>query len=176
MIGKKKKITQYVLNLTHTDEDSNKTQDSDLSITAHSNPKTPMLFVKIDGDRNDGAGLLGKPYTDGRLLGHDGVTDMSHKCNEYGEEWQARDTEPFQEHRSPQYPDPCVSFASDEGCTKATHNLRRRLLDDGNNGMIPRDVANDACADYVGVNRENRVHDMMVMGDVEVADDPSYNN
>ena len=100
---------------------------------------------------------------------------MIRDWNEYGEEWQVRDTEPklFQEHRTPQYPDPCIYYVSDH--LKKTH-LRRRLLTDseGDNGVITKEAANDACADYVGVNKENCVQDVMAVGDLEVAEDPSY--
>jgi len=182
MIGKKKKITQYVINLNDTiiDNIDDETKDPDMmtkpiTITIHANPKTQMIFVKIDGDINDGIGLLGKPLAGDRLLGRDGITDMIRDWNEYGEEWQVRDTEPklFQEHRTPQYPDPCIYYVSDH--LKKTH-LRRRLLTDseGDNGVITKEAANDACADYVGVNKENCVQDVMAVGDLEVAEDPSY--
>jgi len=40
---------------------------------------------------------------------------------------------------------------------------------------VSRRAANDACADYIGVKKEHCVHDVMAMGDLEVAEDPSYN-
>ena len=96
MIGKKKKITQYVLNLTDTN-------NKPMGITIHANPKTKMLFVKIDGDFHDGIGLLCNPLAGNRLLGCDSVADMSEELDKYGEEWQVRDTEQklFREHRAP---------------------------------------------------------------------------
>ena len=57
-----------------------------MAITIHANLKTHMLFVKIDGDIYDGIGLLGSPLSGNRLLGRDGVTDMSKDWNKYGEE------------------------------------------------------------------------------------------
>ena len=96
MIGKKKKITQYVLNLTDTN-------NKPMGITIHANPKTKMLFVKIDGDFHDGIGLLCNPLAGNRLLGRDSIADMSEELDKYGEEWQVRDTEQklFREHRAP---------------------------------------------------------------------------
>ena len=185
MIGKKKKITQYVLNLTDTNFDGVEDKPKDLdamikpmTITIHANPRTHMLFVKIDCNIEDGIGLLGNPLSGNRLLGRDGVTDMSKDWKIYGEEWQVRDTEHklFQELRAPQYPDSCIYYASDKGHSKKIHNLRRRLLADGEDtkGMVTREAAKDACADFDGVNKDNCVHDVMVMGDLEVAEDPSY--
>ena len=184
MIGKKK-ITQYVLNLSDNNVDSVKDElkNSDfranpVTITIHANPKTRMLFVKIEGDVHDGIGLLGNPFAKDQLLGRDGVTDMSYDWNTYGEEWQVKDTEPklFQELRAPQYPETCIYYASDNGHMKKTHNLRRRLLNDAEGGivMVSKEAANDACADYVGAFKENCIYDVMIMGDLEVAEDPSY--
>ena len=171
MIGKKKKITQYVLNLTDTN-------NKPMEVTIHANPKTKMLFVKIDGDFRDGIGLLGNPLAGNRLLGRDSVTDMSNDWNKYGEEWQVRETDQklFQEHRAPQYPDVCIYNVSDDVLSKKTHNLRRRLLHDSeyNDSMVTRKAANAVCKDFVGVNKDNCVYDVMVMGDLEVAEDPSY--
>jgi len=182
MIGKKKKITQYVLNLTDTNiggvQDKHKdlaTITKPMALTIHVNPKTHMLFVKIDGDIHDGIGLLDNPLAGNRLLGRDGVTDMSKDWKKYGEEWQVRDTEPklFQEHRAPQYPDVCIYHLSDDGLSKKTHHLRRCLLYDGedNNVKVTRETV---CEDFVGVNKDNCVYDVMVMGDLEVAEDPCY--
>jgi len=57
---------------------------------------------------------------------------MCNDWNKYGDEWQVRDTEQklFHGHRAPQYPDVCIYQASDDGHSKKTHNLRRRLLND----------------------------------------------
>ena len=185
MIGKKKKITQYVLNLTDTNiggvQDNSKdlaTMTKPMAITIHVNPKTHMLFVKIDGDIRDGIGLLGEPIAGNRLLGCDSVTDMSKEWNKYGEEWQVRDTEPklFQGHRAPQFPDVCIYHVSDDSLSKKTHNLRRRLLHNAeyDNGKVTREAANAVCDDFVDVNKDNCVYDVMVMGNLEVAEDPSY--
>ena len=139
-----------------------------------------MLYVKIDGDFQDSYGLLGTPNAGDRLLGRDGDTDMSRDINEYGEEWQVRDNEPnlFQDHRAPQFPEPCLYYASDGGQVKKTHNLRRRLMADGGyvSGLVTKEAAYEACADYVGINKQHCVQDVMVMQDVEVADDPSYSS
>lgn len=136
-----------------------------MKITIHANPKTQMLFIKIDGDIHDGIGLLRNPLAGNRLLGRNGVTDMSKDCCKYGEEWQVRDTEQklFQEHCAPQYPDECIYYISNDSLSKKTHNLHRRLLD-------------VVCEDFVGVNKDDCVYDVMVMGDLEVAEDPSYGN
>ena len=120
MIGKKKKSTQYVLHLTDAKPQSMDPNLLDktiqpMAITIHANPKTHMLFVKIDGNFRESIGLLGDPLAGDRLLGRDGVTDISQNWEEYGEEWQVRDTEPklFQELRAPQYPDSCIYYVSD---------------------------------------------------------------
>jgi len=176
VIGKKKRIIQYVLNLTDTNivdiQDIPKVLDTmikPMAITIHANLKTHMLFVKIDGDIYDGIGLLGSPLSGNRLLGRDGVTDMSKDWNKYGEEWQVRNKEQnlFQEHRAPQHPDACIYHVSDDYPSKQNHNLRRRLLDDDGDdiGMVTREAANDACAGFVG---DNCVHDVMVVGDLEL--------
>jgi len=175
MIGKKKRITQYVLNHIDANIDGVEDKPKDLdamikpvTITIRTNPMTRMLFVEIDGDIKDGICLLGKPLADNRILGRDGITDMSKDWNIYGEEWQVRDTE--------QYPDSCIYYVSDGGQSKKTHHLRRRLLEDreDNTGMVTREAAKDACADFDGVNKGNCVHDVMVTGDLEVAEDHSY--
>jgi len=86
MIGKKKKITQYVLKITQyvlKITDTNITNIKSMVITIHANPKTHMLFVKIDSDIQDGIVTLS---TGNRLLGRDSVTDMSKDWNKYGEE------------------------------------------------------------------------------------------
>ena len=183
VIGKKKRIVQYVLNLTDTNiagtQDIPKDLDTMISpmvITIHANLKTHMLFVKIDGDIYDGIGLLGSPLSGNRLLGRDGITDMSKDWNKYGEEWQVRNKEQklFREHRAPQYPDLCIYHVSDDYPSKKNNNLRRRLLDEDDISMVTKEAANYACAGFVGVNKDNCVHDVMIVGDLEIAEDPSY--
>ena len=82
----------------------------------------------------------------------------------------------FQEHRAPQYPDVCIYNVSNDVLSKKTHNLRRRLLHDGedNNGRVTTEAANAVCEDFVGVNKDNCVYDVMVIRNLEVAEDPSY--
>ena len=41
-------------------------------------------------------------------------------------------------------------------------------------GLVTRQDASDACADYAGINKENCISDVLVMQDLEVAEDPSY--
>lgn len=175
MIGKFKKISQYVLKLNNSVEDVDP-----LAITIHANPRTNMLFVKIDGNFLDSVGLLGTSSAGDNIVGRDGVTDMSKDWNAYGEEWQVRDTEPqlFEHQRAPQFPEACVYHAADGGVIKKTHNLRRRLLADGGyvTGLVTMEAAKNACADYTGENKENCVYDVMVMQDLEVAEDPFYNS
>jgi len=185
MIGKRKKISQYILDLTNTVIDSVQDIPKELkstgyskAITVHANPRTRMLYVKIDGDFPDSYGLLGASNAGDRLLGRDGVTDLSHNLNEYGEEWQVIDTEPmlFSDRRAPQFPDSCLHYSSEGGHVKITHNLRRRLLADAGNviGLVTKEDANAACAEYVGIKKQNCISDVLVMQDIEVADDPSY--
>ena len=185
LLGKKKMITQVIIQSRDTVIDSVESESKDpeledrqMKITIHANSRTHMLFVKVDGYFQDSLGLLGRLDADDHLYGRDGVTDMSHDINAYGEEWQVRDTEPmlFKDHRAPQYPDSCIYYSSDGGQVVRTHNLRRRLLADAGfvDGLVTKQGAIDACADYVGINKENCISDVMVMQDLEVAEDPSY--
>jgi len=82
----------------------------------------------------------------------------------------------FQEHRAPQNPDVCIYHVSDDGLSKMSYDLRRRLLYNGKyeKDKITREEANALCKEFVGVNKENCVYDVMVIGDLEVAEDPSY--
>ena len=66
----------------------------------------PMMVIKLK---------MGTFSAGDHLLGRDGVNDMSKNLNDYGEEWQVRDTEPklFQDQRAPQYPDRCIYLAYD---------------------------------------------------------------
>ena len=177
MIGKLKKITQYVLNIDRVGNESKYPNMSmkPRTITIHANPRTRMLSVKIDGHFHDGVGLLGEPLAGDRLLGRDGITNMSQDWNKYGEEWQVKNTEPrlFQDHRAPQYPDPCTY---QDGKLMKTHNLRHRHLAYIENGMglVTKEAASEACSNYKGVNKNNCIHDVMVLEDLEVAEDPAY--
>jgi len=49
-------------------------------------------------------------------------------------------------------------------------------LHDGedNNGRVTTEAANAVCEDFVGVNKDNCVYDVMVIRNLEVAEDPSY--
>ena len=179
--GKKKKIAQYILDLSNTLIDSDggtRVTDNPMKITIHANSRTNMIHVKIDGDFEDSEGLLGKANAGDSLLGRDGVSDFSHDLNQFGEEWQVMDTEPtlFVDHRAPQFPDPCVYYSSDGVQMMKTHHLRRRLLADGSYmvGLVTMEDAEAACADYVGVKKEHCIQDVMVIQDLEVANDPSY--
>ena len=197
MIGKRKRIVQYILRLTDDDKNTNDGNSAQttantnsshnnppITITIHANPRTKMLYVKIDGDVHDNMGLLGKPDAGDHLWARNGTADLSNDWNAYGEEWQVKDVEPklFQDqHRSPQHPNPCVyhqttvtttSRQQQEEDRKMGRHLRRRLV--AEESTVTIEAATDACADFVGVKKEHCVQDVMAIGDLEVADDPAY--
>ena len=82
-----------------------------------------------------------------------------------------REHEPkiFQEIRAPQYP---TGYRYESRLTKA--HLRRRLMDSGNDVGI--DLATESCADAAAHKKDFCVDDVMATGDLELAEDPFYNN
>ena len=130
--------------------------------------------IYVDRNFADSMGLLGTPGSgDMGLNSRDGSIDMRNKWDSYGEEWQTRsgdDPMLFQKARAPQYP---LSCSYDSSSSNLRHRSgRRRLMDAA--GMT-EDVASKACANAVaGKKMEFYVADLMVTGDLDLAEDPFY--
>ena len=142
-------------------------------ISIRSNTNSGMLFVDVDGNFADSKGLLGTQGSgDTGLYSRDGSIDMRNNWNSYGEEWQTRsgdDPMLFQKARAPQYP---VGCSYESSSSNLRHSGRRRLMDA--TGMT-EDVASKACANAVaGKKMEFCVADLMMTGDVDLAEDPFY--
>lgn len=104
-------------------------------------------------------GMMGELET-GRLLARDGVTVLEDP-NAVAAEWQIRDDEPmlFRSTREPQYPQECKLPSAEKKPT-----LRRRLGE----SVISREEAKAACEDAAFENLEGCIHDVMVMGDLDL--------
>mmetsp|Transcript_23494 Transcript_23494/g.32950 ORF Transcript_23494/g.32950 Transcript_23494/m.32950 type:complete len:410 (+) Transcript_23494:40-1269(+) len=129
-----------------------------------------LLHVTIEGAKEesfgDSMGLIGN-FKEGKMLARDGKTIVVDP-NEFGQEWQVRDTEPmiFREARFPQYPQKCV--LPSPVSAEESRNLRRRLGE-----SISLEDAQEACADW-GDDIEDCVFDVMATGDLELAEAGSY--
>lgn len=157
--GTQKKIINYDLDLGGTK-----------SIQIRVNIKTKMLFVDLKGVYNDSTGLLGSSAEEA-LLSRDGSKDLSGEWNALGEEWQVNssDQKLFLDDRAPQYPNGCVYEVEKE------RNLRRRRLTDESAEGVTIEVAQSACANMKGHNKDFCIGDVMATGDLELAKDPFYN-
>ncbi|KAL7559871.1 hypothetical protein ACA910_005370 [Epithemia clementina (nom. ined.)] len=123
-----------------------------------------FMSVSLIGDPKelqDSRGMLGR-YSDGALVARDGVTVIEDP-NEFGAEWQVRDTEPklFVVDRHPQFPDRC--FLPDPSIA-----TKRRLRTDPN--LIQQ--AETACEDAIDV--ETCLFDVLATGDIGMADASSF--
>ena len=130
-----------------------------------------LLFIDVGGTFSDSKGLLGNSATEG-LYSRDGSIDLTGQWNSLAEEWQVRSDEPvlFREVRHPQFPAGCSYESSN---SRSSTNLRRRLLD-GTTG-VSEDVAKKACANAAsGTMMEYCIADVMVTGEVDIADDEFY--
>jgi len=129
-----------------------------------------LIHVTIEGAKEetfgDSEGLIGN-FKEGNMLARDGKTIVVDP-NEFGQEWQVRDTEPmlFQEARFPQYPQKCV--LPSPVSAEESRNLRRRLGE-----SISLEDAQEACAGW-GQDFEDCVFDVMATGDLELAEAGSY--
>ena len=141
----------------------------DKTIVIRSNTKTGIVFVDVDGYFADSLGLLGSEQNQG-LYSRDGMFDMTDNWNSFGEEWQVTSDEKmlFQEARYPQHPVGCAYTS------KASSNLRqrRRLID--NTSGASNDVATKACSSLTGKKTEFCILDIVITGDIELANDPFY--
>ena len=164
--GSKNNILAYMLDLGHGK-----------SIEIRCNKKTGMLFVSIIGAFYDSEGLLGNAWTKA-FYSRDSSMDLSGEWNSLAEEWQVRNDEPmlFREARHPQFPVGCLYEAStstqDGSSSNVRHGRRRRLLD---TIKISEDAAKKACANAAsGTLMEYCIADVMVTGEVDIADDEFY--
>jgi hypothetical protein len=108
-------------------------------------------------------GVLGT-FEFGLLVGRDGFTEFEN-TSEFVEQWQVKDTDDklFHDlHRAPQYPMRCIMPQVSE--TK----VRRRRLQ----RTISREQAANACAHWPKQGQESCIFDVMMTGDLEMADDP----
>jgi hypothetical protein len=105
------------------------------------------------------SGMLGE-YETGRMLGRDGNTVLKDPVD-IANEWQVRKDEPllFMSRSGPQHPQVCRLPDA------AMKNARRRLGE----GSISLEAAQVACAGWSVETRDACVHDVMAMGDLDLA-------
>jgi hypothetical protein len=105
------------------------------------------------------SGLLGNAKH-GKLYGRDGETVFT-DVNEYGQEWQVRDTDSqlFRVARAPQYPTEQCRLPKVDAAEK------QRRLGEG----LAREKAQIACGRFSGAEFDNCVFDVMAVGDVDIA-------
>ena len=118
-----------------------------------------LVSVKLGGDPakvglHTSIGMLGE-YKTGALLGRNGT--LISDPNEFGQEWQVRDTESklFQTNRSPQFPEKCVM--------PTDTSTSRRL-----GSSIAAEAAEKVC-EHWGDLKDQCVFDVMAANDVELA-------
>lgn len=167
LTGKKKLIVNYDLNLGAKN-----------LINIRANLKTHMLFMDVSGNFPDSVGLLGSTDAHGvaqSLLSRDGFRNLEGEWNTLGEEWQVRDTDKnlFLNKRFPQYPEGCVYTSTGTGKDAEKKNLRRRL-EDRSKSNVSIEVAKSACAHLSGPKQDFCVTDVMLTGDLDLAEDPFY--
>merc|ERR1712113_1096898 len=121
-----------------------------------------------DHEFYDSVGLMGT-FQEGLMVGRDRSTVFS-KAVDFGMEWQVRDTDNtlFGEQRYPQWPVQCVMPDA------ATSTHRRLGQESAGAGMIPRAMAEKACAHLRVEDRDACVYDVMSTGDVEMASLDSF--
>jgi len=119
-----------------------------------------FLAVEINDAHSDGfgdsVGLMGK-FTDGNLVSRDGR--IMEDLNEFGMNWQVRDTEPklFQEEKGPQYPQVCNM--------PVETSTSRRLSE----SMVSFEDAAKACEGWAEEAMESCIYDVMATGDLDMA-------
>ena len=104
-------------------------------------------------------GMVGSFDHFGKLLGRDGVTEINDP-NDFAAEWQIRQDEPmlFNVARGPQHPEQCQ-------LPDPTMAKGRRL---GENTALAA-AAEKACAKWAADNQEACIHDVLAVGDLELA-------
>jgi len=120
-----------------------------------------MVSISLDvlAPRFEGAlGMVGSADNHGKLLGRDGKT-LFEDPSAFADEWQIRADEPmlFSAAKGPQAPEKCQlpSPAEAKG---------RRLGE-----TIALEAAEKACAKWAAENKDACVHDVMAIGDLELA-------
>lgn len=122
-----------------------------------------LVSVSFDSassaDFHGSVGLMGE-FGTGKKLARDGKTIIEDP-NEFGKEWQVRDTEEnlFEVARAPQYPEQCIFHSA------AAEEIRTRRLGESKS----RASAEEACA-WWGADSERCVFDVLVSGDIELAE------
>ena len=103
-------------------------------------------------------GMVGSFDKHGKMVGRDGET-LIQDPNDFAAEWQVHSDEPmlFNVASGPQYPDHCQ--LPEPAMAKG-----RRLGE-----SVALDAAEKACAKWAPENREACVHDVMAIGDLELA-------
>jgi hypothetical protein len=130
------------------------------------NVKTYKDFVSIlieEGQLKnfgDSVGLMGD-FGQGRMIARDGTTVLD-DANDFGQEWQVRDTEPtlFHTDRLPQHPMECTMPTPMQAS-----QLRRRLAE---TSSVDELAAEKAC-DHWGEGKDDCVFDVLATGDLEMA-------
>lgn len=121
-------------------------------------------FEGIDDERLLGSlGMVGSFNMAGKLIGRDGETEFEDP-NAFADEWQIRQDEPmwFNSVYGPQHPQKCKL----PGPTKTKG---RRLGE-----TLALEAAEKACAKYASENQEACVHDVMAIGDLDLASSGAF--
>lgn len=158
--GSKKNIVVYDL-----------TFGAGATVQVRTNMRTGMIFLDVSKHISDDAvGLLGSPAHD-YIFFRDGAVDMTGQWNSFGESFQINADDPklFEDKdRVPQYPAGCIYRSQSE----KKNGLRRQLLEES----VSMDVASKACAETSGSKKSFCIEDVMLTGDVELAQDSFYHN
>ena len=128
--------------------------------------KTVKEYMRVDvqepkqGYFGTAKGLMGT-FQDDRMLSRDGSIYFADP-NQYGEEWQVRDTDRtlFGKPDGPQYPEQCEMPSN-----WWERSITRRLAE----GSISLNDAEKACAHVRKVERNDCVNDVVGTGDLEMA-------
>jgi len=115
-------------------------------------------------DFHDSVGLMGS-FEDGKLVGRD-LSTVFQDVNEFGFEWQVRDTDLmlFNEARYPQFPAACTMPNT------PSSNQRRLSEAAAVAGMIPLSVAEKACEHLPEEDLDACIYDVISTGDLEMAE------
>jgi hypothetical protein len=179
--GSKKNIIVYDFDLAEEaagDGNSSSGGPARSSMQIRANTNTGILYVDFHGSFPDGEGLTGSTSSTA-LLGRDGKTSFSGHYNSFAEEWQVLDTEQnlFQQPRGPQHPEGCIydvdsmTTMMQHQKTSSTTSIRRRLMDDARE-EVTMEQASEVCANVK--RQEFCIMDVMAMADLEIAEDPFY--
>jgi hypothetical protein len=181
--GSKKNIIVYDFDLSKEATGDGKNTSSEgpaRSMQIRANTNTGILYVDFHGSFPDGEGLTGSTSSPA-LLGRDGKTNFSGHYNSFAEEWQVLDTEQnlFQQPRGPQHPEGCIydvdsmtTMMQHQKTSSTSRSIRRRLLVEAREEVVTMEQASEACANVK--RQEFCIMDVMAMADLEIAEDPFY--